>query len=158
MAALWWTVPDPFPTLKPLFLIFFLMKAFIYIIFMVNDLLCPVYGANKVSCFQQVLLSPPSRYSKMYDPANWLQIDPFNGRISTIAILDRESPYVKNNQYNVTFMATDDGEVWMLWSRCRSLSWLLHAELASWDLESWQQNRHRKEVMLSFRHLELQET
>eukprot|EP00066_Takifugu_rubripes_P026154 XP_011615420.1 PREDICTED: cadherin-2-like [Takifugu rubripes] len=46
-------------------------------------------------------------YSKMYDPANWLQIDPFNGRISTIAILDRESPYVKNNQYNVTFMATD---------------------------------------------------
>lgn len=91
---------------------------------MVNDLLCPVYRANKVSTgsFQQVLLSPPSRYSKIYDPANWLQIDPFNGRISTIAILDRESPYVKNNQYNVTFMATDDGEVWMVWSRQRSLS------------------------------------
>ncbi|XP_018557350.2 cadherin-2-like, partial [Lates calcarifer] len=32
----------------------------------------------------------------MYDPANWLEIDPVNGRISTIAILDRESPYVKN--------------------------------------------------------------
>lgn len=106
------------------FSFFFLMKVetFIYNIFMVNDLLCPVYEANKVSCFQQVLLSPPSRYSKMYDPANWLQIDPFNGRISTIAILDRESPYVKNNQYNVTFMATDDGEVWMVWSRRRSLS------------------------------------
>lgn len=51
-----------------------------------------------------------SRYSKMYDPANWLEIDPVNGRISTIAILDRESPYVKNNLYNVTFMASDNGE------------------------------------------------
>ncbi|XP_042272323.1 cadherin-2-like isoform X2 [Thunnus maccoyii] len=49
------------------------------------------------------------RYAKMYDPANWLEIDPVNGRISTIAILDRESPYVKNNLYNVTFMASDNG-------------------------------------------------
>ncbi|XP_044055092.1 cadherin-2-like isoform X2 [Siniperca chuatsi] len=49
------------------------------------------------------------RYSKMYDPASWLEIDPVNGRISTIAILDRESPYVKNNLYNVTFMASDNG-------------------------------------------------
>lgn len=46
----------------------------------------------------------------MYDPANWLEIDPLNGQISTIAILDRESPYVKNNYYNVTFMASDNGE------------------------------------------------
>lgn len=50
------------------------------------------------------------RYSKIYDPANWLKIDPMNGEISTIAILDRESPYMKNNLYNVTFMASDDGE------------------------------------------------
>uniref|UniRef100_A0A3Q1G9Q5 Cadherin 2, type 1, N-cadherin (neuronal) n=1 Tax=Acanthochromis polyacanthus TaxID=80966 RepID=A0A3Q1G9Q5_9TELE len=49
------------------------------------------------------------RYSKMYDPANWLAIDPVNGRISTIAILDRESPFIKNNLYNVTFMASDNG-------------------------------------------------
>ncbi|XP_030582622.1 cadherin-2-like [Archocentrus centrarchus] len=49
------------------------------------------------------------RYSKMYDPANWLEIDPLNGQISTIAILDRESPYIKNNYYNVTFMASDNG-------------------------------------------------
>ncbi|XP_077390691.1 cadherin-2-like [Festucalex cinctus] len=49
------------------------------------------------------------RYSKMFDPANWLEIDPVNGRISTIAILDRESPYVKNNLYNITFMAIDNG-------------------------------------------------
>ncbi|XP_019904919.2 cadherin-2 isoform X2 [Esox lucius] len=49
------------------------------------------------------------RYSKLFDPANWLEIDPVNGRISTIAVLDRESPYVKNNLYNVTFMASDNG-------------------------------------------------
>ncbi|XP_047230302.1 cadherin-2-like [Girardinichthys multiradiatus] len=49
------------------------------------------------------------RYSKIYDPANWLLIDPVNGRISTNAILDRESPLVKNNLYNVTFMASDNG-------------------------------------------------
>ncbi|XP_017290239.1 cadherin-2 [Kryptolebias marmoratus] len=50
------------------------------------------------------------RYSKIYDPANWLKIDPVNGRITTIAMLDRESPYMKNNLYNVTFMASDNGE------------------------------------------------
>ncbi|MGH0131656.1 UNVERIFIED_CONTAM: hypothetical protein FKN15_062480 [Acipenser sinensis] len=33
------------------------------------------------------------RYSKLSDPANWLKIDAVSGRISTIAILDRESPY-----------------------------------------------------------------
>lgn len=55
--------------------------------------------------------SPPnSRYSKISDPADWLEIDPLTGRISTIAVLDRESPSVKNNIYNVTFMALDNGE------------------------------------------------
>ncbi|KAI1901327.1 hypothetical protein AGOR_G00033160 [Albula goreensis] len=49
------------------------------------------------------------RYSKLSDPANWLKIDPVNGQVSTIAILDRESPYVKNNYYNATFLATDNG-------------------------------------------------
>ncbi|XP_053470761.1 cadherin-2 [Ictalurus furcatus] len=49
------------------------------------------------------------RYSKLFDPANWLEIDPNNGRISTIALLDRESPYVRNNLYNATFMASDNG-------------------------------------------------
>ncbi|XP_056132725.1 cadherin-2-like [Lampris incognitus] len=56
-------------------------------------------------------LSQGIRYSKLYDPANWLEIDPVNGRISTIAILDRESPYVSNNLYNVTFMASDNGNI-----------------------------------------------
>uniref|UniRef100_H3DCN1 Cadherin 2 n=1 Tax=Tetraodon nigroviridis TaxID=99883 RepID=H3DCN1_TETNG len=49
-------------------------------------------------------------YSKLSDPANWLRIDPNSGRITTIAILDRESPFVKNNLYNATFMALDDGK------------------------------------------------
>lgn len=52
---------------------------------------------------------PPHSYSKLSDPANWLRIDPNTGRITTIAILDRESPYVKNNLYNATFMGLDDG-------------------------------------------------
>lgn len=66
--------------------------------------------ASLLSCSSFHPSPPNSRYSKMYDPANWLEIDPLNGRISTIAILDRESPYVKNNIYNVTFMASDNGE------------------------------------------------
>lgn len=49
------------------------------------------------------------RYSKLSDPANWLRIDPDTGRITTIAVLDRESPYVKNSLYNATFLATDSG-------------------------------------------------
>ncbi|KAK5615077.1 Chromodomain-helicase DNA-binding protein, partial [Crenichthys baileyi] len=55
------------------------------------------------------LMRQTIRYSKIYDPANWLLIDPVNGRISTIGILDRESPLIKNNLYNVTFMASDNG-------------------------------------------------
>lgn len=53
----------------------------------------------------------PYRYSKLSDPADWLRIDPNNGRINTIAILDRESPYVQNNLYNATFLATDNGKL-----------------------------------------------
>lgn len=49
------------------------------------------------------------RYSKLSDPANWLKIDPINGQITTTSILDRESPHVKNNMYNATFLATDSG-------------------------------------------------
>lgn len=54
------------------------------------------------------------RYSKLSDPANWLKIDPNTGRITTIAILDRESPFVKNSLYNATFLASDDGESQLL--------------------------------------------
>uniref|UniRef100_A0A672FJY4 Cadherin 2, type 1, N-cadherin (neuronal) n=1 Tax=Salarias fasciatus TaxID=181472 RepID=A0A672FJY4_SALFA len=49
------------------------------------------------------------RYSKVSDPAGWLDIDPVSGRVSTAAVLDRESPYVRDDRYNATFRATDDG-------------------------------------------------
>ncbi|XP_043921376.1 cadherin-2 [Protopterus annectens] len=49
------------------------------------------------------------RYSKLYDPADWLKIDSINGLITTTAVLDRESQFVKHNMYNVTFLASDNG-------------------------------------------------
>ncbi|XP_035392482.1 cadherin-2-like [Electrophorus electricus] len=49
------------------------------------------------------------RYSKLSDPADWLRIDANSGRITTVAVLDRESPYVQHNLYNATFLATDSG-------------------------------------------------
>uniref|UniRef100_A0A7N6FLM3 Cadherin-4 n=1 Tax=Anabas testudineus TaxID=64144 RepID=A0A7N6FLM3_ANATE len=49
------------------------------------------------------------RYSKLSDPANWLKINRTNGQITTMALLDRESIYVKNNVYEATFLAFDNG-------------------------------------------------
>ncbi|KAJ8258917.1 hypothetical protein COCON_G00179290 [Conger conger] len=49
------------------------------------------------------------RYSKMSDPADWLRINNTNGQIVTMAVLDRESIYVKNNVYEATFLAVDTG-------------------------------------------------
>lgn len=50
------------------------------------------------------------RYSKLNDPADWLSINRSNGQIVTTAMLDRESVYVKNNIYEATFLATDNGK------------------------------------------------
>ncbi|XP_029579438.1 cadherin-4-like [Salmo trutta] len=49
------------------------------------------------------------RYSKLADPAEWLSINTTNGQIVTTATLDRESIYVKNNIYEATFLAVDNG-------------------------------------------------
>ncbi|XP_063815399.1 cadherin-4 isoform X2 [Pseudophryne corroboree] len=49
------------------------------------------------------------RYTKLYDPANWLAINTTNGQVFTIAILDRESPFVKDDIYEAKFLATDNG-------------------------------------------------
>ncbi|KAM8862525.1 cadherin-4-like isoform 2-T2 [Spinachia spinachia] len=49
------------------------------------------------------------RYSKLSDLADWLSINRTNGQIVTTAMLDRESVYVKNNIYEATFLATDNG-------------------------------------------------
>ncbi|CDQ79781.1 unnamed protein product [Oncorhynchus mykiss] len=48
-------------------------------------------------------------YSKLSDPANWLRINRTNGQITTMAVLDRESMYVRNNIYEATFLAADNG-------------------------------------------------
>lgn len=60
---------------------------------------------KKIEC----VALPFCRYTKLSDPANWLRIDPVNGQVTTIAVLDRESPHVKNNIYNATFLASDNG-------------------------------------------------
>ncbi|CAL8367566.1 unnamed protein product [Lota lota] len=49
------------------------------------------------------------RYTKLNDPALWLSINRTSGQIVTIATLDRESTYVKNNVYEATFLAIDNG-------------------------------------------------
>uniref|UniRef100_A0A665VLA9 Cadherin-4 n=1 Tax=Echeneis naucrates TaxID=173247 RepID=A0A665VLA9_ECHNA len=49
------------------------------------------------------------QYSKLTDPADWLSINRTNGQIVTTAMLDRESVNVKNNIYEATFLATDNG-------------------------------------------------
>lgn len=51
------------------------------------------------------------RYSKLSDPGNWLRINRTNGQITTTAVLDRESPYVKNNVYEASFLAVDNGKL-----------------------------------------------
>lgn len=50
------------------------------------------------------------RYSKLNDPADWLSINRTNGQVITTATLDRESVHVKNNIYEATFLATDNGK------------------------------------------------
>ncbi|XP_041955284.1 cadherin-4-like [Alosa sapidissima] len=54
-------------------------------------------------------LDRETRYAKLSDPANWLTINSSNGQIYTTAVLDRESIFVKNNIYEATFLAADNG-------------------------------------------------
>uniref|UniRef100_W5M867 Cadherin-4 n=1 Tax=Lepisosteus oculatus TaxID=7918 RepID=W5M867_LEPOC len=63
------------------------------------------FAANDPDRFMQQTI----RYSKLSDPANWLNINATNGQIITTAVLDRESIYVKNNIYEATFLAADNG-------------------------------------------------
>ncbi|XP_062916281.1 desmocollin-1-like [Mobula hypostoma] len=48
------------------------------------------------------------RYRELSDPADWVSINSKTGEIQTTAILDRESTYVKHNEYNVTVLAIED--------------------------------------------------
>lgn len=65
-------------------------------------------GSSSMSLAHLPLLSL-RRYSKLSDPANWLHINATNGQITTAAVLDRESLYIKNNVYEATFLAADNG-------------------------------------------------
>ncbi|XP_029362169.1 cadherin-4-like isoform X2 [Echeneis naucrates] len=58
----------------------------------------------------QLQMQQTIRYSKLTDPADWLSINRTNGQIVTTAMLDRESVNVKNNIYEATFLATDNGD------------------------------------------------
>lgn len=50
------------------------------------------------------------RYTKLSDPAGWFNIDEKTGAITTAKLLDRESSYVKNDEYNITVCATDTSQ------------------------------------------------
>ncbi|XP_063065127.1 cadherin-4-like [Engraulis encrasicolus] len=56
-----------------------------------------------------IFMTQSIRYAKLSDPANWLVINSSNGQIYTTAVLDRESVFVKNNVYEATFLAADNG-------------------------------------------------
>ncbi|XP_045383333.1 desmocollin-1 isoform X1 [Lemur catta] len=47
------------------------------------------------------------RYQKFNDVDNWFEINEHTGDLRTLKILDRESKFVKNNQYNLSVVAMD---------------------------------------------------
>ncbi|XP_023365938.1 desmocollin-1 [Otolemur garnettii] len=47
------------------------------------------------------------RYKKLGDEDNWFEINEHTGDLTTLKKLDRESKFVKNNQYNVSVIAMD---------------------------------------------------
>ncbi|XP_042119991.2 desmocollin-1 isoform X2 [Peromyscus maniculatus bairdii] len=47
------------------------------------------------------------RYQKVGDEDNWFEINESTGNLKTLKILDRESKFVKNNQYNISIVAMD---------------------------------------------------
>ncbi|ELK05682.1 Desmocollin-1 [Pteropus alecto] len=49
------------------------------------------------------------RYKKIRDEDNWFEINEHTGDLKTVKVLDRESKFVKDNQYNVSVVATDAG-------------------------------------------------
>ncbi|XP_043946192.1 cadherin-like protein 26 isoform X2 [Protopterus annectens] len=65
---------------------------------------------GKVTAFDNDKAFPNTfRYSIGKDVAEWVRVDYKTGEVKTKKILDRESPHVINNMYNITVLATDDG-------------------------------------------------
>ncbi|KAL2093104.1 hypothetical protein ACEWY4_010416 [Coilia grayii] len=50
------------------------------------------------------------RFAILRDPAGWLSVNPVRGTVNTTTVLDRESPFVHNNQYTAVFTASDNGD------------------------------------------------
>lgn len=50
------------------------------------------------------------RYYKVTDPGNWITVVESTGELRTANTIDRESPLVHQDQYNITIRAVDDSE------------------------------------------------
>ncbi|KAL7859579.1 hypothetical protein SRHO_G00147260 [Serrasalmus rhombeus] len=50
------------------------------------------------------------RFLKGEDVDNWVTVDSETGQVSTVKVLDRESPFVKDSVYTVTVYVVDKGE------------------------------------------------
>ncbi|KAI5612089.1 cadherin-like protein 26 isoform X2, partial [Silurus asotus] len=49
-------------------------------------------------------------FIKGEDKDNWVNVDPESGEVTMAKMMDRESPYVKDNTYNVTVYVVDDDQ------------------------------------------------
>ncbi|XP_027014954.2 cadherin-like protein 26 [Tachysurus fulvidraco] len=49
-------------------------------------------------------------FVKGKDKANWMNVDSKTGQVTTAKVLDRESPFLENNAYNVTVYVVDNAE------------------------------------------------
>ena len=46
----------------------------------------------------------------MSDIASWIDVDVNTGKLTTLAIVDRESPFVIDSRYNITVKAVDESK------------------------------------------------
>ncbi|XP_078275344.1 cadherin-like protein 26 [Rhinoraja longicauda] len=51
------------------------------------------------------------KYFRAFEPAEWVDVDPNTGVVTTVKELDRESPYVNKSVYTFTVHAIEEGEI-----------------------------------------------